>query len=544
MESSTGEKPVGDLEMAHTNSSPNETKNEFPTGKKLFLILLSNALAMFLVALDRTIIATAVPHISDQFHSLNDIGWYASSYLITSCATQLIWGRIYTFYNVKYVYLAAVGLFEVGSVVCGAAPSSDTFIVGRAIAGLGSSGIFSGSMILITHVVPLHKRPMFVGMIGSIFGISSIIAPLLGGAFTDKVTWRWCFYINIPIGVVAGIVLAIFLRLPSPTTSASISKQITRLDPFGTLVFLPGIVCLLLTLQWGGSTYPWNDGRIIALFVVAGILLIIFVCIQIWRQEDATVPPRIIIQRSIACSALYSFFLGGTMISLIYFLPLWFQAIKGATPLHSGIDNLPLVLSLVVATIIVGAVITNTGYYNPWMFACSTFMSIGAGLITTFKTDTSSAKWIGYQVIFGLGLGMGMQQAGLAAQAVLSKKDVSTGVSIMFFAQSLGGALFICIGQAVFSNNLTQSLGKISGIDTEIILKAGATGLRHIVPGVLLPMVLSSYNTALSKAFIVALAAACFSIVSAIGVEWKNVKGLEHGGPSPENVPETPTEVV
>lgn len=227
------------------------------------------------------------------------------------------------------------------------------------------------------------------------------------------------------------------------------------------------------------------------------------------------------------------------MVSMIYFLPLWFQAIKGVNPLNSGIDNLPMVLSLVVATIIAGAIITKTGFYNPWMFGCSVFMSVGAGLMTTFKTDTGSTKWIGYQFIFGFGIGMGMQQPGMAAQAVLSKKDVSTGVSIMFFSQSLGGALFTCIGQTVFSNNLTRSLSKIAGIDASSILKAGATGLRDIVAGDQLPVVLSNYNSALSKAFIVTLAAACFSFIPAIGVEWKNVKGLKHGGPSPEKAVRT-----
>lgn len=329
------------------------------------------------------------------------------------------------------------------------------------------------------------------------------------------------------------MVILVFILHLAPVKPVSLRQQIAQLDPFGTLVLLPGIVCFLLALQWGGSTYPWNDARIIALFVLAGMLFLTFIGVQIWQQENATVPPRIFKQRSIFCGVAYCMSVGGAMITLIYYIPLWFQAIKGISAVHSGIDSLPMVLSLVVAAIASGAIITNTGYYNPWMFMCSTLMSIGTGLITTFQTDTGSPKWIGYQIIFGLGLGMGMQQASTAAQAVLAPNDVSIGVSLMFFGQSLGGAVFVCIGQAVFTNNLADSLGQIPGLEPSLIIRTGATELRDVIAIQDLPAVLFAYNGALSKAFAVALAAACFSIVPACGIEWKNVKGLKHGGPSP-----------
>ncbi|KAK9317359.1 major facilitator superfamily domain-containing protein [Lipomyces starkeyi] len=521
------ETPVVDVEkglQGTPEDASNRAEQAFPTGKKIALIMLALMLGMFLVALDRTIIATAVPQITNQFHSLDDVGWYASAYLITSCATQLIFGRLYTLYSSKMIFLASIGLFEVGSVLCGAAPNSIAFIVGRAIAGMGSAGIQSGNIILIAHTVPLRKRPMYVGLIGAIFGVASIVGPILGGAFTDNVSWRWCFYINLPIGAVSVVILYLILHFPA-IDSVSIRQQIDQLDPLGTLCFLPAIVSLLLALQWGGATYPWNSGRIIALIVLAGVLLIAFSVIQIWKHDNATVCPRIIKQRSIFLGMLYALSVGGSMITLVYFVPLWFQAIKGVSAVQSGINTLPLVLSLVIAAIISGATITRTGWYNPWMILCSVLMAIGAGLLTTFQVDTGSAKWIGYECLFGFGLGMGMQQAGLAAQAALAKKDVSMGVSLMFFAQSLGGAIFVCVGQSVFSNELVTGLKQISGIDPMIILATGATELRHVIAPEDFAAVLMSYNQALVKAFIVALAVAAFSIVPALGMEWKNVKG-------------------
>ena len=293
-------------------------------------------------------------------------------------------------------------------------------------------------------------------------------------------------------------------------------------------------MCLLLALQWGGSTYAWSDGRIIALLVIFGVLAIVFVAIQSWKQETATVPPRIIKQRSIAAGFCFSLCLGASMIVMIYYLPLWFQAIKGISAVESGIWNLPLILSLVVASIVSGVAVTAIGYYVPFMILSTILMAVGAGLLTTFQPDTGSSKWIGYQILFGVGLGFGMQQPNVAAQTVLSRQDVSIGVSLIFFAQALGGAAFVSIAQNVFTNCLVSRLSNVSGLDPIILVNIGATDIRNIVAADDLSTVISAYNFALTSAYNVALAMACFSAVGSLVVEWRSVKGKKYGGEAGE----------
>lgn len=467
-----------------------------------------------------------MPHIAKQFNALADIPWYASAYLLTSCATQLTWGKIYTFYSTKTVFLLAILIFEVGSALCGGAPSSTVFIVGRAIAGIGSAGIFSGSSIVIAQIVPLAKRPIYVGLMGSTFGVSSIVGPLMGGAFTDKVTWRWCFYINLPIGGFTMLVLFLFLAVPCEPRSCGWKEQLLRLDPLGSILFLPSVVCFLLALQWGGTMYAWNNGRIIALFVLSGVLAISFVGVQVQLQETATVPPRIIKQRSILSGVIFAACVGGALISMLYTLPLWFQAVRGVSAINSGIDTIPMVLSLVVGAILSGAIISATGYYVPWMFVATILMSTGAGLMTNFQLDTNHASWIGYQVLFGLGIGLGMQQSSLAAQTVLQdqEKDVPVGISLMFFAQSLGGSIFIAVAQSLFQSYLGAAMPLIHGVDTARILAAGATHLSEVVPAEKLHDVLLVYNEALRHAFVVTVAVSCLMILPCVTMEWKTIK--------------------
>lgn len=514
--------PKSELELSKTSSEP-----AYPSTSKVLVIIGGLFLVLFLVALDRLIVGVAIPSITNEFNSLGDVGWYGSAYLLTSCAFMLLMGKVYTFVNPKWVYLGSLVVFEIGSAVCGAAPNSTALIIGRAIAGIGNAGLFQGAVVIIVYIIPLHKRPQYMGLMGAVFGVASAVGPLLGGAFTDGPGWRWCFYINLPFGAVVFVLLVLFLQIPpamlqlEPTTWR---EKLTRMDPVGTFFFLPCIICLLLALQWGGVSYNWSNARIIVLLTLAGILFIMFLIVQKWKGDNATVPGRIFFNRSIIAGFSFAFVEGSAMQVLVYFLPIWFQAIKNASAVKSGVMTLPFVLGLVIMGIFSGALTRKIGYFTPWMIASSILTPIGAGLISTFTPQTNHAAWIGYQALFGMGIGLGLQQPSVAAQTVLSRKDVSIGAALMQFSQTLGGTVFISVGNNLFDSQLAHNLAKIPGIDVGSVVATGATDLKSKISASLLPQVLVAYNDALRATFYLATALACCTIFGALAMEWKSVK--------------------
>jgi hypothetical protein len=307
----------------------------------------------------------------------------------------------------------------------------------------------------------------------------------------------------------------------------TLRQRVMRFDPFGSAVFMPAIICLLLALQWGGTTYPWNNWRIILLFCLFGVLIIIFVFVQYKQQDMATVPPRIFLKRSVWSSGFFILCIGGAFLGSAYYLPIWFQSVKDASAVGSGIMNLPALVAVVLASVIAGAAVTMWGYYTPFMIAGSVLASIGYGLTTTFTPDTGSGAWIGYQILLGAGIGIGFQQPLIAVQTVLDIDDVPTGASLTIFLQTLGGALFVAVSQNVFANKLVEYVAAyVPEIpDPTFVLGLGATRVQEVVDPAFLPGVTLAFNNALTQTFMVFAGLSAVSILGAMFVEWKSVKG-------------------
>lgn len=371
---------------------------------------------------------TAVPKITDEFHGLEDVSWYAAAYFMTFGAAHTSAGKLYKYYDIKWSFLVSMIIFEVGSLICGVAPNSKSLVVGRAIAGLGGAGLSVGGTSIISFTVPPAKRPMMMGLVGTTYALAAVLGPLIGGAFTDRVSWRWCFYINLPIGGVAALAVFFFFHLPAAAAPPKVSwgEKLLQLDPVGVALAMGALTSFILALQYGGVTHAWNSSVVIGLLVGFFAITATLVAWEIWLGDYAMMLPRLYKQRSLSFTAPYQFFFMGSYIVLLYYLPIYFQSILGASPIRSGVNNLPLVLAASVFALAGGAVVMKTGRAQQVMFVGSMLTTVAIGLVYTLDVDSSTAKWVGYQFFVGSVMAFAMMHGLTVAQANVGPEDLST----------------------------------------------------------------------------------------------------------------------
>ncbi|RYP77684.1 hypothetical protein DL771_001052 [Monosporascus sp. 5C6A] len=514
-----------------TSQTPEEDTidpaNEF-RGSRLILIHTAVCLFTFLVGLDFNMIATAVPVITDHFNSITDVGWYGSAFMLALCSTQPFAGKTYILFPKRLVYLAYVTTLEIGSLVCALAPTSKALIVGRAVAGLGASGIFAGGFVVVTTIIPLHKRAIYTGTVSSAFAIASVVGPVLGGALTEHATWRWCFYINLPVGGFTALLFFPFFHIhPAATEKAPLMSKLKALDGVGFILFAASTIMLLLALQWGGVDYAWNSSIVIGLLVGCVLIFALFVPWQLHMKDDALIPPRLFTaHRNVALICGSSFFVIGPFMVVIFWLPIWFQAVLGASPTQSGINYFPTVIADVVAAFIgAGVIVQAVGWWNPFLLLAEGLVCLGGGLLSTIYPEISNGHWIGYQILGGFGFALAGNLAHLGMQASLPKELVPLSATILLTSISTSNAIFMAIGQAVFQKRLMANLSAIVSPDVvTAIISAGATNLESVVDPAVLPAVIRQYGKSVTQVFYIPAAAPAISFFLVSFCKWTSTK--------------------
>ncbi|KAF0404946.1 MFS general substrate transporter [Gigaspora margarita] len=446
--------------------SHNKPKYEMKKAQ-LLLVFVGLSLAILSAALDQIIISTTLPAIALEFRSLDEIAWIGTAYLLAATAFQPTYGKLSDVFGRKPIFLMTICLLELGLLLCGLSINLTMLIISRVIVGLGGGGIIALAQIIITEIVSINERGKYQGTIGACWGIASIAGPLLGGALTDKFSWRWAFFVNLPIGAIAFISIFFLLHIPNPT--GSIWAKFKLIDWWGTFTLVVSTILLLLSLNWGGSKYAWNNPIIIILLCFGGIGYIIFALVEWKVAKDPLAPGRLFKNPKTAAYFGLNFFNGMGLFSLMYFIPLYFQVVKSESATTSGLELIPYMLGVVSAYIFSGQLISRTTYFSYGLICAfgSILMAVGGGLIGTFSLNTSEGEIISYSLITGIGIGLIMQTTILAGQGVVEYKDMAIVTSLLQFYESMGTVFGVAIMGTVFNNVFNSNLppqyqGKIS----------------------------------------------------------------------------------
>jgi MFS family permease len=501
------------------------------TGWRWVLASIAILSSIFLYALDATIVAAIQPIIVTEYDALEKLAWISIGFLLAATATNMVWGRIYTQFNSKWLYIGNVFLFEVGSAICGAAPSINVMILGRAICGVSGAGLYVGVMTLIAVTTTMAERPLYISATGVTWGLGIVLGPVVGGAFSQSAAgWRWSFYINLVIGGVCAPAWLILLPSKDPRPGVPYKQRFAEMDYLGAGLMTAGLTAFVLAINWGGVTYPWNSGPVIGTFVTSGIMFVLLGIQQVWAISTTTtkrfLPIQLFRSRTVlilfSCTAAS----GAAAFVPIYFIPLFFQFTRNDGALDAGVRLLPLIIIMVVIILANGALMARFGYYMPWYLVGGLLTVAGSALMFTVDQSTSTSQIYGYTVLIGFGVGMYLQASFSVAQAVVKTEDIPPSVGFLTLAQFLGITMALAIANCVFLNqstaNITKILPEMSTDDVRAAIEGAASNFVKSLSPEQQIRVLGAIVDAISRCYALVIAAG--ALVAALSLLLKREK--------------------
>ncbi|MFE9136450.1 MFS transporter [Streptomyces sp. NPDC007355] len=498
--------------------------------RRVRLVFCGLMLALLLAALEQMIVATALPKIVGELQGLDRMSWAITAYLLTSTIGLPIYGKLGDLLGRKNVFLFAIVVFVIGSGLAGWSRSMDELIAFRAIQGIGAGGLMIGVQAIIADIVPARDRGRYMGLIGAAFGLASVAGPLLGGFFTDHVSWRWCFYFNVPFGLVTLAVVAVVLKLPKPAARA-------RLDVLGALLLAAASTCLVLLTSWGGTEYAWDSRVVLALACGAAGTTLLFLVVEHLAPEPL-IPLRLFRDSVFTVTALVGAVVGIALFGAASYLPSFLQMVEGATATESGLLMLPLMGGIVIASVVSGQLISRTGHYKIYPVLGGAVSVLGMWLLSRMDTDTPRLQYSLWQAVLGTGIGLVMPVLVLAVQNSVRPADLGTATSAHNYFRQIGGSVGAAVFGTLFASRLDDALGdRLAGV-----LSGGATSLPpaesitpqtvHTLPPAVRDAYIQAYADAMPRIFLYLVPVLVLGLVLAFFLKEKPL--VSHHSPTTE----------